>query len=61
MVTLVKTETKKLGKLKNKHNMLNINDSDKEDLIQILKSQSSNPSSSSDNDILSSVKFIKLV
>ena len=34
--------------------MLNINDSDKEDLIQILKSRSSNPSSSSDNDILNS-------
>ena len=34
--------------------MLNINDSDKEDLIRILKSWSFNPSSSSDNDILSS-------
>ena len=29
---------KKPGKLKNKLNMLNINDSDKEDLIRILKS-----------------------
>ena len=34
--------------------MLNINDSDKEDMIRILESRSSNSSSSSDNDILSS-------
>ena len=34
--------------------MLNINDSDKEDMIRILESRSSDPSFSSDNDILSS-------
>ena len=34
--------------------MLNINDSDKEDMIRILESRSSDSSSSSDNDILSS-------
>ena len=33
-----KKDKQKPGKLKNKLNMLNINDSDKEDLIQILKS-----------------------
>ena len=42
---------KKLGKLKNKLNMLNIDNSDKEDLIWILESQSSD---SSNIDILTS-------
>ena len=32
--------------------MLNINDSDKEDLMRILESRSSNSSNSSENDIL---------
>ena len=42
----------KQGKLKNKLNILKIDDSDKEDLIRILESRSSN---SSDNDVLTSI------
>ena len=37
----------KPGKLKNKLNMLNINDNDKEDLMRILESQSFDSSNSS--------------
>ena len=44
----------KPGKLKNKLNMLNINDSDKEDLFRILESRSSASSNSSKDDFLSS-------
>jgi len=51
MVTLVKKFKQKQGKLKNKLNISKIDDSDKEDLIRILESRSSN---SSDNDVLTS-------
>ena len=51
MVTLVKKFKQKQGKLKNKLNISKIDDSDKEDLIRILESRSSN---SFDNDVLTS-------
>ena len=50
-VTLLKNANKKTGKLKNKLNILNIDNSDKKDLIWILESQSSD---SFDIDILTS-------
>nr|XP_023912154.1 uncharacterized protein LOC112023759 [Quercus suber] len=43
----------KLGKFKNKLNMLDINDNDKEDLFRILESRSSASSDSSEDDFLS--------
>ena len=58
LVSLVKTtkkkKKKKHGKLKNKLNMLNINDNDKEGLFRILESRSSTSFDSLEDDFLSS-------